>query len=153
MCVKSGQWNQRFLLAFSDIEHGEPAMDQVNEMSSASGRLIAGAKVSGTLVYNPAGEKLGEIEDVMIDKPTGRIAYAVMSFGGFLGIGGRHHPLPWTALKYDQEIGGYVVNLDRDTLEGAPAYADDEAIAWDDTVWGKRVHDFYSTPPYWMPTP
>jgi hypothetical protein len=96
---------------------------------------------------------LGVVEDVMIDKPSGRIVYAVMSFGGFLGMGGRHHPLPWSALRYDTEIGGYVVDLDRETLEGAPAFADDEAVAWDDAVWGQRVHDFYSAPPYWMATP
>jgi hypothetical protein len=77
----------------------------------------------------------------------------VLSFGGFLGVGGRHHPLPWAALHYDEGLGGYAVNLDRSTLEGAPAYADDEAVRWDDTVWGKQVHDFYSVPPYWMATP
>jgi hypothetical protein len=116
---------------------------------AAHSRLIAGDKVAGTTVYDTKGEKLGTIEDVMIDKETGRIAYAVMSFGGFLGIGDRHHPLPWSTLHYDQTIGGYVVNLDRDMLEGAPAYADDEAVEWDDEAWGRRVHDWYRAEPYW----
>jgi hypothetical protein len=128
-------------------------MSDLNTIPAGTGRLIAGAKVAGTPVYSLAGEKLGSVEDVMIDKQSGHIAYAVLSFGGFLGVGERHHPMPWAALHYDTEMGGYVVNLDRATLEGAPAYADDEAIHWDDTVWGKRVHDFYSVPPYWMAAP
>ena len=60
--------------------------------------LIAAEKVTGTNVYNPAGEKLGSVEDIMIDKISGKAIYAVMSFGGFLGIGDRHHPLPWASL-------------------------------------------------------
>ncbi len=64
-------------------------------------RLIAADKVEGTAVYNPAGEKIGSIENIMIDKLSGKVAYAVMSFGGFLGIGDKHYPLPWSMLKYD----------------------------------------------------
>jgi len=128
-------------------------MADLNHPTETTGRLIAGSQVSGTPVYNPAGEKLGAIQDVMIDKQTGRIAYAVMSFGGFLGIGSGHHPLPWPALRYDQEIGGYVVNLDPHILEGAPAISEGQTINWDDTIWGQRVHDFYSVPPYWMAVP
>jgi sporulation protein YlmC with PRC-barrel domain len=116
-------------------------------------RLIAGSKVSGTTVYDTVGEKLGSIEDVMIDKTSGRIAYALMSFGGFLGIGDKHHPLPWTTLKYDTSLGGYVVNIDRRTLEGAPVYDDDEAVNWEDRDWGQRVHDYYHADPYWNVMP
>jgi len=123
------------------------------DVNVASGRMIAGGKVAGTTVYNLAGDKLGTINDVMIDKLSGRIAYAVMNFGGFLGMGGRHHPLPWSTLRYDQEIGGYVVNLDPRVLEGAPAYADDEVVEWEDPDWGQRLHDHYGAAPYWMATP
>ena len=72
--------------------------------------LIAADKVEGTTVYNRAGEKLGSIESVVIDKVSGKVAYAVLSFGGFLGIGDSHYPLPWGMLKYDTNLGGYVVD-------------------------------------------
>ena len=128
-------------------------MASINDPADPSGSLIAGAKVSGTSVYNMQAEKLGSIHDVMIDKKTGRIAYAIMSFGGFLGIGDRYHPLPWSALRYDPQLGGYSVNLDRNTLEGAPAYGNDEAVAWEDQAWGQRVHDYYKAEPYWNALP
>lgn len=93
-----------------------------------SGSLIAASKVKGTNVYNLAGESLGSIDDIMIDKATGRAIYAVMAFGGFLGMGESFHPLPWATLKYDAQKGGYVVNLDKATLEGAPYYARNAAF-------------------------
>jgi hypothetical protein len=112
-------------------------------------RLIAADKVNGTAVYDRAGERLGTVYDVMIDKVSGKVAYAVMSFGGFLGIGERYHPLPWSVLDYDTALGGYVVDLDRRRLEGAPSYAANEDIDWNDRAWGQRVSDYYGTRPYW----
>ena len=88
------------------------------EATQEAGNLIASDKVQGTNVYNTAGDNLGAIHDVMIDKPSGKVAYAIMSFGGFLGIGNQYHPLPWSVLKYDTNLGGYVVNLDKGQLEG-----------------------------------
>jgi sporulation protein YlmC with PRC-barrel domain len=82
--------------------------------------LISAGKVQGTNVYNTDGDTLGEVYDVMIDKVSGKVAYAIMSFGGFLGVGERYHPLPWNNLKYDTRQGGYVVGLTRQQLEGAP---------------------------------
>ncbi|MBX6376115.1 MAG: PRC-barrel domain-containing protein [Acetobacteraceae bacterium] len=120
-----------------DVAHDETA------------RLIAADKVNGTAVYNRAGDRLGTVYDVMIDKVSGKVAYAVMSFGGFLGIGERYHPLPWSMLTYDTSMGGYVVDLDRSQLEGAPTYAANENIDWNDRDWGKRVSDYYGTRPYW----
>jgi len=116
-------------------------------------QLIAASKVSGTPVYNKAGESLGSIEEVMLDKRLGRVAYAVMAFGGFLGIGERYHPLPWSMLEYDISLGGYRVNLDRDRLEGAPSFAASEAPDWADRAWGQRVNDYYGTQPYWLQVP
>jgi sporulation protein YlmC with PRC-barrel domain len=110
--------------------------------SSESGNLIAASKVEGTPVMNTAGEKLGSIENVMIDELTGKVAYAVMSFGGFLGIGDRHYPLPWNVLKYDTNLDGYVVNLDKQMIEGAPTYGTDEEVDWADREWARRVHDY-----------
>ena len=95
--------------------------------SITSGTLIAADKVKGTNVYNLAGDKLGSVDDIMIDKVSGRAIYAVMSFGGFLGMGEKYHPLPWATLKYDAQKGGYVVNLDKKQLEGAPNYDRDRS--------------------------
>lgn len=111
--------------------------------------LISADRVQGTDVYNPGGEHIGHIEDVMIDKVSGKIAYAVMGFGGFLGIGEKYHPLPWSILKYDVSKGGYVVPLEREVLENAPSY-DLGDLKPDDPVWGNRVHDYYRVPPYWI---
>ena len=111
-------------------------------------RLISADKVEGTAVYNPAGEKIGKIENIMIDKQSAKVAYAVMSFGGFLGIGDKYYPLPWSMLKYDTRLGGYVVKLDKKVLEGAPSYESRDRIDWDDEKWGRRVHDYYGIAPY-----
>src|SRR5258708_26886203 len=90
--------------------------------SDETDRLISSDKVEGTPVYNPKGESLGKVHHLMIDKYTGQVAYAVMSFGGFLGIGEKYHPLPWKMLTYDTRLRGYVVDLDRRRLEGPPSY-------------------------------
>jgi PRC-barrel domain len=92
-------------------------METLDETTS----LISAGKVTGTAVYSTDGERLGEIKDVMLDKRSGKIAYALMSFGGFLGLGERYHPLPWTTLKYDTRQGGYVVGLTIDQLQKAPS--------------------------------
>jgi sporulation protein YlmC with PRC-barrel domain len=124
-------------------------MASVHDPNDTSGRLIAADQVEGTSIYNPAGESLGSVEDVLIDKVSGKIAYAVVGFGGFLGIGDRHYPLPGEKLKYDTSMGGFVVDLDRRVLEGAPSYATDETVGWEDPAWGKRVYDYYGARPYW----
>ena len=108
-------------------------------------RLIASDKVEGTAVYNAQGERMGSIYTVMIDKFTGQVAYAVMSFGGFLSIGERYHPLPWKALTYDTRLGGYVVDVARDRLTDAPSYGRDET-PWSDPAYGRRVGDYYGVP-------
>ena len=111
--------------------------------------LISADKVSGTEVYNRKGENLGEVKDVMLDKQSGRVAYAIMSFGGFVGLGRNYYPLPWSTLHYDTKQKGYVVDLDKDVLEGAPNYESDEVPEWDRTYEG-RIHDYYKVPPYWL---
>jgi len=120
-------------------------MDTIDNPADTGGRLIAARKVNGTTVYNVTGEKLGAVYDVMLDKISGRADYAILSFGGFLGIGDRYHPLPWDQLTYDTRLGGYVVDLDRSRLEGAPSYAEDELGQWDDGR-GAAVDDYYGTP-------
>ena len=111
--------------------------------------LIAADKVQGTTVYNAAGENLGSIYDIMIDKKSGNVAYAIMSFGGFLGMGNSYHPLPWSLLKYDTNRGGYVVNLDKRQLEGAPSCNVGTTPAWGDRGYETSIHDHYRASPYW----
>ncbi len=112
--------------------------------------IIAADKVVGTEVYNTAGEHLGEIQDVILDKVSGKVVYAIMSFGGFLSIGEKYHPLPWSTLKYDTERGGYVVPLTRERLENAPMYGADGEPDWSDRTYGKRIYDYYGAGPYMM---
>jgi hypothetical protein len=123
-------------------------MASLDDTQNPSGHLIAASKVQGTTVYNAAMEKLGSVEDVMIDKASGRIAYAILSFGGFLGIGDKFFPLPWEKLSYNQEMGGYIVDIDRDTLEGAPSYTDAATATWSDEAWHREVHSHYGSDPY-----
>lgn len=109
--------------------------------------LIAASKVNGTTVYNPAGDSLGSIHDVMLDKRSGHVTFAVLSFGGFLGMGAKYHPLPWNKLTYDERQGGYVVDLDKSVLEGAPAYAASDSPDWDNGRYGNTVDEYYAAFP------
>jgi sporulation protein YlmC with PRC-barrel domain len=104
--------------------------------------VISSDRVEGTTVYNTAGEKLGTIDDLMIDKISGQVRYAVMEFGGFLGMGTDRYPIPWNMLEYDTSQEGYVVPLDKAKLEGAPRYADDSVPDYDDTYRG-TVDKYY----------
>ena len=117
-------------------------MASINDPIDTEGRVIAASKVNGTNVYSEAGEKLGSVYDVMLDKMSGKAEYAVLSFGGFLGIGDRYYPLPWSQLSYDNRLGGYVVKLSRDRLQGAPAYIAHEMGAWDE-LRSRDVDAFY----------
>jgi hypothetical protein len=86
----------------------------------------------GTAVYNNAGEKPGTVSDVVLDKLSGKVAFALMSFGGYLGVGSKMHPLPWSVMRYDSDRGGYVVNLDKNTLMEAPTVERDADFNWAD---------------------
>lgn len=116
--------------------------------STLSSDVISSERVEGTKVYNAAGDKLGSIDDLMIDKHSGKVRYAVLEFGGFLGMGTDRYPLPWDVLKYDTTLDGYVVPLDKATLEGAPRYADASPPPYDDE-YGRSVHRYYGVD-YWM---
>jgi sporulation protein YlmC with PRC-barrel domain len=110
-------------------------------------RLIASDKVEGTSVYDRDANHIGAIYTVMIDKYTGQVAYAVVSFGGFLGIGTQYHPIPWKKLNYDRTLGGYVADITREKLERAPRYASDQS-PWGDPAYGRSVYDYYDIPYY-----
>ncbi|MBB3952033.1 MULTISPECIES: PRC-barrel domain-containing protein [Aureimonas] len=104
---------------------------------------IEASRVNGTAVYNTEGDHLGHIYDVVIGKRDGRVKYAIMSFGGFLGIGEEYHPLPWEVLKYDERQGGYVVGITIDQLQSAPRYGADARPDWATSDYGRRVNDYY----------
>jgi hypothetical protein len=107
--------------------------------------LISADKVVGTAVYNRQDERLGSVHGLMLNKLNGQVAYAVMSFGGFLGIGESYHPLPWEVLTYDPRRDGYVVDLDRSLLKAAPSFTRSNAPDWD--TYGKTVDEYYGVPP------
>ncbi len=111
-----------------------------------TGTLIGSDKVEGTAVYGADDQKIGSIERVMIDKVSGRVSYAVLSFGGFLGIGDEHYPLPWQSLKYDTNLGGYRTGVTQQQLEGAPRYGNDNSWNWSDTSRTRAVNDYYGVP-------
>lgn len=114
-----------------------------DQRDNVSGSLISSERVAGTDVYNADGDKLGTIDNVMIDKKSGQVRYAVMSFGGFLGIGEKYHQLPWDGLDYDTNRGGYVVNLTRESLEAAPSYDRDEVDNFDYDNQGNSIEGYY----------
>jgi uncharacterized protein YrrD len=106
--------------------------------------LISADKVSGTAVHTPAGEKLGTIENVMIDKVSGQVEYAVLAFGGLLGMGKGRRALPWDVLTYDTNQNAYVVNLDPQILKDAPSYDDSEsAFDWGNRESRRELDDYY----------
>jgi hypothetical protein len=105
--------------------------------------LIGSDKVEGTPVYRPNGESIGQIERVMIDKLSGKVAYAVMSFGGFLGIGEDYYPLPWSVLTYNPSLRGYEVNITDQQLKNAPKYSRHESWDWADRARTEKVSHFY----------
>src|SRR5690349_2711959 len=117
---------------------GEVATDETEH-------LISSSKVEGTAVYDRRGERLGTVSSFMVNKYTGQVAYAVMSFGGFLGMGRSCHPLPWKALSYDTGKGGYVVDLDKGTLEAGPSYATGENPTWNQ-AYGRSIDAYYERP-------
>ena len=129
-------------MAYEDIRNRDADVKETHD-------LIASDKVEGTKVYDPNGEHIGSIERVLLEKRGGRVAYAVLSFGGFLGIGDDYYPLPWEKLKYDEELDGYRIDLTKDQITGAPRYNDLEDDSWYQDK-GRTIYDYYGVPPYWM---
>ena len=110
--------------------------------------LIGSDKVESTAVYGTDRSKIGSIQRVMIDKLTGNVAYAVMSFGGFMGMGEDYYPIPWSMLEYDTSLEGYRIRLTKEQIERAPKYAESTGWNWNREN-DRRVYDYYRTKPYW----
>ena len=121
-------------------------------MPTATGHTTAilASKVKGTPVYNTNGEKVGAIEDIVLDKTSNNIMFAVLGSGGVLGVGEKYRPVPWSILDYDQKMGGYVVPVDRNMLDKAPAYGLDELVRSDGSnAILSRTYSYYKVPAYW----
>ena len=108
--------------------------------------LIGSDKVEGTAVYGADDRKIGSVQRVMIDKISGKVAYAVMSFGGFLGMGEDFYPLPWASLTYDTRLEGYRVAVTEDQLKGAPKFNRNTDWDWSDRSRDRAVYDYYNIP-------
>jgi PRC-barrel domain len=109
-------------------------------------RLVSSDRVIGTDVYGVGDQAIGQIDHLLIEKVSGNIAYAIMNFGGFLGLAHKYYPIPWTALKYDTELGGYRTGITESQLRDAPEFSDDMV---EDRDWEIRTHQHYGVPPYW----
>lgn len=103
--------------------------------------LIAATRVNGTKVYDKSGEKIGSIDDIMVGKSNGKVAYAIMSFGGFLGIGEKFHPLPWDSLDYDTDLDGYRVGAAGENFRNAPSYSRESL---EEERWSEHTDRYYA---------
>ena len=108
--------------------------------------LIGSDKVEGTAVYGADDNKIGTVQRVMIDKVSGQIAYAVVSLGGFLGMGEEYYPMPWSKLDYDTDLGGYRVDVTEDQLRGAPKFSRSTDWDWSNRTNDERVYKYYNEP-------
>jgi hypothetical protein len=125
-------------------------MPQTDAPGVTTGKpLIESDRVEGTPVYDPSGNNIGSIKRLMIEKVSGKVAYAVMSFGGFLGMGADEHTIPWNKLNYDTSLGGYRTDISEDQLRGAPAFARDSDEDWLDRDRERELHDYWRVPTYW----
>ena len=111
--------------------------------------LIGSDRVEGTVVRRPNGDKIGTIQRLMIDKISGNVAYAALSFGGFLGMGEKHMPVPWGKLKFDPLMQSYQADITDEELAKAPSYAADKEFDWGDRTQEREVHEYYKARPYW----
>ncbi len=112
-------------------------------------RVLSAGTLAGDRVKNAAGEDLGNIEEIMIDLESGRIAYAVLSFGGFLGIGDKLFAVPWDALTLNLEDHEFLLDVDKRVLENAPGFDKDDWPNMGDPTWSSAIHDHYGRKPYW----
>jgi sporulation protein YlmC with PRC-barrel domain len=120
-------------------------------MTTATGHTsaIRAKKVIGTNVKDSSGKKIGQIEDVVLDKGSNSIMFAVVGFGGFLGMAEKFHPIPWSSLDYDKDESSYVVGYTKEQLEAAPAGSIDELTRDDGVSYRDRAYDYYKAPRYW----
>jgi len=112
-------------------------------------RVLAASTLKGDTVRNGAGEDLGKVSEIMLDIPSGRVAYAVLSFGGVLGIGDKLFAVPWSALTVDEDEKCFILDVDKRTLEAAPGFEKDNWPDMANVAWGAEIFRYYGEPPYW----
>jgi len=110
--------------------------------------LMGSSSINGNDVYNQQDESLGDIKEIMLDMNTGRVSYAVLSFGGFLGMGDKLFAVPWNALKLDTINKRFILNVEKARLESAPGFDKDQWPNMADPTWARSIHDYYGTKPY-----
>jgi hypothetical protein len=111
--------------------------------------LIESDRVEGTEVYGAGDAHIGSIKRLMIDKQSGQVAYAVLGFGGFLGLGEDTYTIPWGKLSYDTGLGGYRTDISEDQVKSAPDFYRDKDYAWSDRDRERDLHSYYGVTPYW----
>ena len=111
--------------------------------------LIASDRIEGTAVRRPNGDRIGHIERLMIDKISGKVSYAILSFGGFLGIGANLVPLPWARMTFSRELDAYQLDITDEELQRAPSFLDKQDFDWGDRAREEDVHRYFGVPPYW----
>lgn len=121
----------------------------MSQLQVFSNSPVKASSIIGTDVVNPAGENLGDIKEVVIDPGTGRVAYAVVSFGGFLGMGEKLFAIPFSALEYDATDNEYVLDISQDRLKAAPGFDADQWPTMSDEKWNRDVYKYYERSPYW----
>jgi sporulation protein YlmC with PRC-barrel domain len=126
---------------------------QHKDLSTPTRRVMSAASLASDAVRNKNGEKLGSITDIIIDLPSGRVAYAVLSFGGFLGFGEKLFAIPWEALTLDEDNKWFILDVDKSALENAPGFDKDNWPDMADASWGTDIHNYYGRKPYWEKYP
>jgi hypothetical protein len=126
-----------------------PGEDNFVGKSGPGPKVMAADTLDGDDIVNAAEEKLGTLEHIMIDVPSGRVAYGVLSFGGFLGMGDKLFAIPWSALRIDPPNHRFILDVDKETLRNAPGFDKDAWPSMADEKWAREVHSYYSASPYW----
>lgn len=121
----------------------------LHDHSGPGPEIMAASSFEGETVVNGQGETIGEIEEIMLDVRSGRIAYAVLAVGGFLGMGEKYFAVPWNAFTMDTDNHRFILDVDKERLKNAPGFDKDHWPSMADQTWAVQVHTYYSTRPYW----
>ncbi|MBP2296712.1 PRC-barrel domain-containing protein [Azospirillum rugosum] len=113
-------------------------------------RVVAADDLAKAKLHSPNGEEMGSISELVVDPDTGRVAYAVVELGGFLGLGQRNFPVPWTLVQATQNGDGYVLNVPKDRLTAAPQFTNSNRPDMSDRQWAMALHTYYGVQPYWI---
>lgn len=134
----------------SSMSQGAGVVGGATNTSGPGPEIMAADTLEGDSVVNLQGEELGTIQDIMVDVPRGRVAYAVLSTGGVLGLGAKLHAIPWGSLTLDANRKCFVLDVDKTRLENAPGFDKDHWPSMADQRWASEVHQYYGASPYWQ---